>query len=89
MGTVLDSILDGVREDVAAREAVLDLQSVKKAAKSAPPPRDALKVLREPGVGVIAEVKRASPSKGQLADIPDLRTWHGCMRTAEHGSSPA
>lgn len=71
MGTVLDSILDGVREDVAAREAVIDLESVKKAAKSAPAPRDALKVLRDPGVGVIAEVKRASPSKGQLADIPD------------------
>ncbi|MGI9587185.1 MAG: indole-3-glycerol-phosphate synthase TrpC, partial [Dietzia maris] len=25
MGTVLDSILDGVREDVAAREAVIDM----------------------------------------------------------------
>lgn len=36
MGTVLDSILDGVREDVAAREAVIDLESVKKAALSAP-----------------------------------------------------
>ena len=71
MGTVLDSILDGVREDVAAREAVIDLESVKKAARSAPAPLDALKVLRDPGVGVIAEVKRSSPSKGRLADIPD------------------
>ena len=62
MGPVLDSILDGVREDVAAREAVIDLESVKKAARSAPAPLDALKVLRDPGVGVIAEVKRSSPS---------------------------
>lgn len=71
MGTVLDSIIDGVREDVAAREAVIDLTAVKKAARSAPEPRDALKALRGAGVGVIAEVKRASPSKGPLAEIPD------------------
>ena len=49
MGTVLDSILDGVREDVAAREAVIDLESVKKAALSASDPLDALKALRDPG----------------------------------------
>src|SRR5699024_2544927 len=71
VATVLDSILDGVREDVAAREAVIDLAAVKQAAQAAPDPRDALKALKEPGVGVIAEVKRTSPSKGQLADIPD------------------
>nr|WP_187702020.1 indole-3-glycerol phosphate synthase TrpC [Dietzia sp. CQ4] len=71
VGTVLDSIIDGVREDVAAREAVIDLTAVKKAARSAPEPRDALKALRGAGVGVIAEVKRASPSKGPLAEIPD------------------
>jgi indole-3-glycerol phosphate synthase len=71
VGTVLDSILDGVREDVAAREAVIDMAAVKKAAQSAADPLDALKALRDPGVGVIAEVKRASPSKGALAEIPD------------------
>ncbi|WP_305091575.1 indole-3-glycerol phosphate synthase TrpC [Prescottella sp. R16] len=69
--TVLDSILDGVRADVAAREAVLDLAAVKAAAAAAPPALDAAAALRAPGVGVIAEVKRASPSKGALADIPD------------------
>ncbi len=35
--TVLDSILDGVRADVAAREAVLDFAAVKAAAAAAPP----------------------------------------------------
>ncbi|HEY5853025.1 MAG TPA: indole-3-glycerol phosphate synthase TrpC, partial [Aldersonia sp.] len=69
--TVLDSIIDGVRADVAAREAIVDFATVKAAAATAPPPLDAAAALREPGIGVIAEVKRASPSKGALADIPD------------------
>lgn len=68
---VLDEILMGVREDLAVRESQLPLAEVKARAADAPPPRDALQVLREPGVGVIAEVKRASPSRGQLADIAD------------------
>ncbi|MGF0312717.1 indole-3-glycerol-phosphate synthase [Rhodococcus sp. 14-2483-1-1] len=69
--TVLDSILDGVRADVAARESVVDFAAVKAAAKAAPAPLDAAAALREDGIGVIAEVKRASPSKGALADIGD------------------
>ncbi|MGZ8180156.1 indole-3-glycerol phosphate synthase TrpC [Williamsia sp. SKLECPSW1] len=69
--TVLDSILDGVRADVAAREAALDLAAVKAAAAKAPDPIDATAALREPGIAVIAECKRSSPSKGALADIPD------------------
>jgi indole-3-glycerol phosphate synthase len=68
---VLDEIVAGVREDVAAREALLPLSEVMAAAQDAHPARDALAVLRAPGVGVIAEVKRQSPSKGALADIPD------------------
>ena len=69
--TVLDSIIEGVKADVAARESVVDLATVKALAAKAPDPRDAVAALREPGIGVIAEVKRASPSKGELADIGD------------------
>lgn len=69
--SVLDGILIGVRADVRQRQAARPLEEVKAAAASAPAPRDALAVLREPGVGVIAEVKRASPSRGRLAEIAD------------------
>jgi indole-3-glycerol phosphate synthase len=68
---VLDEILAGVREDVAARQQQFPLEEIRKLAAAAPPPRDAYTLLRKPGVGVIAEVKRASPSKGTLAEIPD------------------
>jgi indole-3-glycerol phosphate synthase len=68
---VLDEIIAGVREDVEARQRLVSLEEVKKLAGVAVAPRDALAALRSPGVGVIAEVKRSSPSKGQLAEIPD------------------
>ena len=70
-GDVLAEIVAGVREDVAAREAVLSLDEVKARAAAARPAVDALAALRAPGVGVIAEVKRRSPSAGALATITD------------------
>jgi indole-3-glycerol phosphate synthase len=70
-GRVLDEILAGVREDVAVREAQVPLDQIKRMAAEAPPAQDGYAALRAPGVGVIAEVKRSSPSKGQLAEIPD------------------
>jgi indole-3-glycerol phosphate synthase len=70
-GHVLDEILAGVREDIEARQREVPLERIKELAAEAPPARDAYAALRAPGVGVIAEVKRSSPSKGQLAEIPD------------------
>jgi indole-3-glycerol phosphate synthase len=71
VANVLDEIVAGARQDVAARQAVLPLDEIRERASCAPPPRDAYAALRSPGVGVIAEVKRRSPSKGALAAIDD------------------
>jgi indole-3-glycerol phosphate synthase len=69
--SVLDEILEGVRADLAERQRRVSLDELKDKARQAPSPRDALAVLKSDGVSVIAEVKRASPSRGQMASIAD------------------
>jgi indole-3-glycerol phosphate synthase len=70
--TVLDEIIDGVREDLANRSALVSLDELKSRVERVPPALDAHAVLRAgDGVRVIAEVKRSSPSKGALAIIAD------------------
>jgi indole-3-glycerol phosphate synthase len=71
VASVLEEIIAGVREDVAAREALVPLSQIKENAAAAREAKDALAALRAPGVGVIAEVKRRSPSAGRLASIDD------------------
>lgn len=73
-GTVLDQIIDGVRQDLAERKKLVSLEDLQQLAASAPPARDAVAALRGPhpdSLEVIAEVKRSSPSKGALATIAD------------------
>ena len=69
--TVLDDILAGVAEDRAARQATCSLEQLKEQARLQPPALDPMPTFRADGVSVIAEVKRASPSKGALAAIKD------------------
>jgi len=69
--SVLDDILEGVRADITARQRTAPLERLKEAAGRAAVPRDVMAALRRQGVAVIAEVKRASPSKGALAAIAD------------------
>ncbi|GAB2447516.1 indole-3-glycerol phosphate synthase TrpC [Nocardioides hungaricus] len=69
--SVLDEIVTGVRADLAERESATPLADLRAALADVDPPRDPMPHLRAPGSSVIAEVKRRSPSKGTLADIPD------------------
>jgi indole-3-glycerol phosphate synthase len=69
--SVLDEIIDGVRVDLAEREASTPLEILKERARRAPDALDPMPAFRAPGVSVIAEVKRSSPSKGPLATITD------------------
>jgi indole-3-glycerol phosphate synthase len=70
--TVLDEIIDGVREDLAVRQARIPLDELKSRVERVAPAHDVFAALRAGhGVKVIAEVKRSSPSKGALAMIAD------------------
>ncbi|HEX2046635.1 MAG TPA: indole-3-glycerol phosphate synthase TrpC [Acidimicrobiales bacterium] len=68
MGTVLDRIVAAHRGAAAADPR--DLGQLLEEAAAAPPPRRFRKSLGRWGLDVIAEIKRRSPSKGDLA--PDL-----------------
>ena len=71
--SVLDDIIAGVLEDLKEREDRVPLSRVKEMEQSVPEAKDALSALRnrDGAVKIISEVKRSSPSKGALAQIPD------------------
>jgi indole-3-glycerol phosphate synthase len=69
--SVLDDLLAGVRSDLAGRQEHTSLDELKQRAAARPTALDGVAALKQPGVAVIAEVKRRSPSKGALAAIAD------------------
>jgi indole-3-glycerol phosphate synthase len=67
-GDVLDNIMAWKRQEVPKQMAEVPLAQVKAFAKIAPDPLDfAAALTAQPGASLIAEVKRASPSKGLIA----------------------
>ncbi len=69
---MLADLVRGARLDASERRARRSLAEVEAAALARPPAIDALQALAPASrVRIIAEVKRASPSRGALADILD------------------
>lgn len=68
---VLDQIIEGVREDLAERKKMVEVNRVLEKMSEANPVIDVLPSLQSSKLSVIAEVKRSSPSKGALAEILD------------------
>ncbi len=69
---MLLELVAGALEDASDRRAAVSLADIESAAAARPAALDVLGALAPADrVKIIAEVKRASPSRGALADIPD------------------
>ncbi len=67
MTTILDKIVAGKREEIVRAKAATPEDVLREQAAAAPSPRDFYAALAVPGpVRLIAEVKKASPSKGVI-----------------------
>jgi len=68
-GTILDEIMTFHRENLPKIKRDVPLENVRAFAQTAPRPLDFYEALKAPGLSLIAECKKASPSKGLM--VPD------------------
>jgi indole-3-glycerol phosphate synthase len=71
--TVLDTILDDKRKEVAESKRSLGIVQIESVARDAAPPRPFKKSLEQVPFALIAEIKKASPSRGTLLKDFDHR----------------
>lgn len=71
METYLDRILDSTRQRVAEAKALRSQADLERDARHAGAPRAFAAAIRAPGMSLIAEVKRRSPSKGEIRAVID------------------
>ncbi|MDP1653471.1 MAG: indole-3-glycerol phosphate synthase TrpC [Rhodocyclaceae bacterium] len=89
MSDILDKILAVKRAEVAAAKAVKPLAAIRAAAEAQSAPRDFVGAIRAKvgagGTAVIAEIKKASPSKGVIR--PDFHPAEIAADYAKHGAA--
>ncbi len=67
---ILDEIVAHKRTEVAGQQQAVSLEALQERIENVAAPRDFRAVLRKRGISLIAEIKRASPSRGDL--LPEL-----------------
>lgn len=86
MSTILDEIVVRKRHEIAAAQAAVPAAELEKRLAEMPAPRDFFGALSAPGpIRLIAEVKKASPSKGVIRE--DFEPLAIAQTYAAHGAS--
>ena len=83
--TILDRIVEHKRGELAAAKAATPLSEMRALAAGAPAVRDFAAALRGPRIALIAEVKKASPSRGILRE--DFEAAPLARQFAENGAA--
>lgn len=86
MSGFLSQVCAEARERVAAAEAAVPVADLRARVAAMSPPAVFDEALQADGVSLIAEVKRASPSRGAIAEIPDAAAL---ARSYEQGGAAA